>query len=328
MYCCTIRMANSLLTLNNFRLLFTPVIEPNKLLKSLESRAKGLNNYNTQFHGTKAHWVVEAQNRTPGDPVFVYFHGGGYCLPLLDTHIKFLIQLYKTLNDSRFSILVVDYSLAPEKPYPTQLIEAATVYQELVDKDHARKIILSGDSAGGNLAVVLSAHLKHHHPEAPLPETYVQPFAEVLISPWIKIFPELEGSYLENSDADILGLGAREWANAYISNDEKLLEVPWVSPLDSKPEFWEGVFPKNTLITCGENEVMKDDVLRFKQLVKIPRLHYELDGSHNSLFLDRNLKNHALLLEIVHYIREILGTGPPQSVLAAKESHNAHATKL
>lgn len=87
----------------------------------------------------------------------VYFHGGGYVLGSLDSHDIVCRRLAKYC---KLNIVSVDYSLAPESKFPKQLDEGRTVIGDIIKK-RGPAIYLGGDSAGGNLAAVLSAEYEN-----------------------------------------------------------------------------------------------------------------------------------------------------------------------
>jgi len=91
-------------------------------------------------------------------PLLVYFHGGGWVIGDLDTHddvCRFLAASAGT------AVLSIDYRLAPEHPFPAAVEDAwagfawATANGAELGIDPAR-IAVGGDSAGGNLAAVVS----------------------------------------------------------------------------------------------------------------------------------------------------------------------------
>jgi acetyl esterase len=91
-------------------------------------------------------------------PLLVYFHGGGWVIGDLDTHdgvCRFLAAAAGT------AVLAVDYRLAPEHPFPAPVEDAwagfawAVASSAALGIDPAR-IAVGGDSAGGNLAAVVS----------------------------------------------------------------------------------------------------------------------------------------------------------------------------
>jgi len=85
-------------------------------------------------------------------PVLIYFHGGGWMADFRASHLHFLSEWSTSLS---IPILYVNYSLSPDNCYPTALNECYDVYRWVVEGHLgvcADKIILIGDSTGGNLA--------------------------------------------------------------------------------------------------------------------------------------------------------------------------------
>ena len=106
--------------------------------------------------------------------VVIQLHGGGYVLPL-DNGYRNLGMVQGVLADAA-QIYLVDYRTAPKYLYPAALEDAAKVYEKVLsDGVDPKNIIVTGDSAGGNLALQLSLYLK----EKNIP----QPKCLILISP-------------------------------------------------------------------------------------------------------------------------------------------------
>ena len=109
------------------------------------------------------------------DRVILQFHGGGYTNGLSEGHR--LLGAKQGILIGAAEVYYVHYRLAPENVYPAALEDAVTVYKELLSTGiKSENIIFIGDSAGGNLALELSLHLKEHG--------LSQPAALALISPW------------------------------------------------------------------------------------------------------------------------------------------------
>ncbi|MFN2643790.1 MAG: alpha/beta hydrolase [Burkholderiales bacterium] len=89
-------------------------------------------------------------------PALVYFHGGGWTIGDVDTHDVLCREL---ALGARCAVFSVDYRLAPEHPFPAAVDDclAATRYvAEHAAELNVRGIAVGGDSAGGNLAAVVS----------------------------------------------------------------------------------------------------------------------------------------------------------------------------
>ncbi|MEZ5076143.1 MAG: alpha/beta hydrolase [Solirubrobacterales bacterium] len=91
-------------------------------------------------------------------PLLVYFHGGGWVIGDLDTHDD-LCRLLAARSGVR--VLSVEYRLAPEHPFPAPVDDAHVAFDwaaaeaATLGADPAR-VAIGGDSAGGNLAAVVS----------------------------------------------------------------------------------------------------------------------------------------------------------------------------
>jgi acetyl esterase len=107
--------------------------------------------------------AIAARLYVPGDraeerPLLVYLHGGGWVVCDLDTHdnlCRFLAREAGTL------VLSIDYRLAPEHPFPAAVDDAAAAFRFAVEQAaelgaDPRAVAIGGDSAGANLAAVVS----------------------------------------------------------------------------------------------------------------------------------------------------------------------------
>ena len=91
-------------------------------------------------------------------PALVYFHGGGYIRGSIDTHDSACRILARA---SGAVVLSVDYRLAPEAKFPEPLDDAFAATLEIAARAAAfgldpARIAIGGDSAGGNLAAVVT----------------------------------------------------------------------------------------------------------------------------------------------------------------------------
>jgi len=91
-------------------------------------------------------------------PVLLYYHGGGWVQGDLDTHDGLCSRLALW---SGAMVVALDYRLAPEHKFPTAVEDCLSSYQWLINEGQAigadpQRVAVGGDSAGGNLAAVVS----------------------------------------------------------------------------------------------------------------------------------------------------------------------------
>lgn len=112
-----------------------------------------------------------------GAGVLLYLHGGGYCVGTAAGYRNLAARLGLALE---CEVVVVDYRLAPEHPWPAQRDDALAVYEGLLAEGvDPGRILVAGDSAGGHLSLALALKLR----EAGRP----QPAALGLICPWLDL---------------------------------------------------------------------------------------------------------------------------------------------
>ncbi|MFO1038977.1 MAG: alpha/beta hydrolase fold domain-containing protein [Geminicoccaceae bacterium] len=88
---------------------------------------------------------------TEDPPAILFLHGGGWVVGNLDTHdrVMRLLALH-----ARTTVIGVDYALAPEAKFPTQIDQAVAVVRHL-----GRPLVLAGDSAGAHLSLATALDL-------------------------------------------------------------------------------------------------------------------------------------------------------------------------
>ena len=105
--------------------------------------------------------LYDAQEHRAAGPVVMFFHGGGFTIGDLDTHNAFCTELAAALD---LPVVAVHYRLAPEAPFPAapEDCEAATRWVAGSPQELGRQVtglITTGDSAGGNLSIVIAQAL-------------------------------------------------------------------------------------------------------------------------------------------------------------------------
>jgi len=217
--------------------------------------------------GTKAHWVGSSK----AEKLILNFHGGGYVVPAAPEFFEFMFRVvdFCKAQGKDVACLMPAYDLAPGRPYPRQLQQAALVLNHVLDKLHysPQNIVLTGDSAGANLVLSLLSHINHPHPSTTLSIPPIKLEGEfkgaVLISPWVS-FDNNKDSYKRNKYKDCLNETAlKQWSTAF------LLSTPesdnYSQPILAPPSWWNGLSISSILIVSGSDEVLIDGITEFEK---------------------------------------------------------------
>ncbi|KAF9896132.1 hypothetical protein BX616_008072 [Lobosporangium transversale] len=126
-------------------------------------------------------------------------------------------------HNIKIGLLSIEYSLSPEAPYPTALNECVAAYRDLVERRGVdpRKIVMCGDSAGGNLCLTTALRIRDDYPNVGLPA------GQVLFSPWVMCPKPLRDSPHDY----ICNHGGRIFSEAYTQNLAKVQTSPYASPI-------------------------------------------------------------------------------------------------
>lgn len=200
-----------------------------------------------QAGGVHAEWI-EPVSYDP-QKVILYLHGGGYCICSLDTHRGLASRLALA---SRARLLIIDYRLAPEHPFPAALEDTLAAYGWLLAQGFpANQIIIGGDSAGGGLTLATTLSLREAGQSLPA--------ALFIISPWTDLTFSGESHRSRKKVDPIFGeSGSLNYGPAYIGLQDPA--NPLISPLFAD---LHGLPP--TLIHVGSDEILLDDSTRLKE---------------------------------------------------------------
>ncbi|TDL75302.1 alpha/beta hydrolase [Rhodococcus qingshengii] len=171
-----------------------------------------------QIEGIYAEWILN--NQTKEDKVILYLHGGGYGYCSADTHRSLAARI---MIESGVKVLLPEYRLAPEHPFPAAIEDTLTIYRWLLEQGYeSSNIIFAGDSAGGGLSVVATLALRNQ--SEPLPA------ALVCLSPWVDLTSSGE-SYRKNREKDpyLVEELVRKTAQAYAADES--LDNRLISPV-------------------------------------------------------------------------------------------------
>ena len=197
--------------------------------------------------GIPSEWLCP--NHAPTDRVLMYIHGGGFITGSTKTHRSFVSKIAFL---SQTCALSVNYRLAPEYPFPAGLEDCITAYRWLLQTGIASgKIIVAGDSSGGNLAMALLIAMRDAGEPLPAGAIGISPTTDLALS---------GESYKTRADVDLFfGRAGRKvsaiYKNYFGDNDPA---HPLISPVYADMKGLPSI-----LLQVGDHEVLLDDSVQF-----------------------------------------------------------------
>ncbi|KAG6901553.1 hypothetical protein C0995_010610 [Termitomyces sp. Mi166 len=241
-------------------------------------------------HGGRLLWIGPRNTKR----MILYFHGGGYVIPLQDFSATFwnYVRLKLGKEGTTAGFAIVSYSIIPTARFPMQLVQAAEALQHVIASGcNPQNIHIVGDSAGGNLALALLSHMLHPVENVPPIALTSRIGGVFLMSPWVSLTGDT-GSHFANDSLDIVGVKTLAYCGRKVLEDvpdslHVYLETSKV------PDTWfKGVdkLVRRILITAGGVECLRDDIIQVSD--KLSKNHNEVrlivqkNGVHNDPFYD------------------------------------------
>ena len=222
--------------------------------------AVGVHLEQTEIAGVPVDWLRPQRARK--DKVLLYLHGGAYILGSRRTHRQLVSHMARAAG---VVAVVPEYRLAPEYPFPKGVDDAVAVYRGLLAQGiNPRDIVISGDSAGGGLAVATLLALRHAGVQLPA--------AAVLLSPFLDVTASGE-SATTRADVDpwFDPADVAHVARYYCPDESK-----WRNPLVS-PVFANVAGLPPMLIQVGDDEILLSDSTRMADKLRAEGIEVELD---------------------------------------------------
>ena len=131
----------------------------------------------------------------PSGKVVFFLHGGAYMARLNDIYRTMAADFIRVAGKG-VTVFLLDYDVAPEHVYPTQLDQAVEAWCAVVKMGFdPADIVVGGDSAGGNLALGLMLYLRDNARPMPCGGLCISPWADMTAS---------GASYIDNYGVDVM----------------------------------------------------------------------------------------------------------------------------
>lgn len=205
----------------------------------------------------KGHWY-HLKHETNGVTV-LYLHGGGYAY-YSKAHENLIALVTLAAGSQTFAL---DYRLIPEHPFPAQLDDALAAYQWLLETGiKPERLVVIGDSAGGNLTLALLLTLRDS--KLPLPAL------GICIAPWTD-FENSGNSLKENEPFDwVEKRMTLKWAEWLCKNTDP--RNPIVSPINADLRGLPPIY-----IQAGDAEILYDMIQSFYDKAQTQGANIKLD---------------------------------------------------
>jgi acetyl esterase/lipase len=176
----------------------------------------------------------------------IFIHGGGFALGSKRSHrsLASRIAIYSNCH-----VLVPEYGLAPERPFPEGLNDIHTVYWKVLEKFPSANLFLAGDSAGCGLIASLMVRIQHHK--------FIPPSGIIMLCPWLDL--SLSGEsflHVEKKDPMLTKKNLQYFAKIYAGNHA--INGKLIDPINADFDTFPPVF-----IQVGEHDILKSDGEKF-----------------------------------------------------------------
>lgn len=200
--------------------------------------------------------------REPG-PVMVFYHGGGWVIGDLDTHDGYCAEAARLLD---IPVIAVDYRLAPEHPFPAAPDDCEAATRWVADHVPCTGLVLSGESAGGNLTIATALTLRDKPASKPV-------IAMHPIYPAVTTHDDWQ-SYRDFGEGHLLTTGSMTWFGNHYAADPADYRA---SPLD----FPAAGLPRTLLTTAGLDPLRDQGRAYAAKLIEagVPTTYREAPGT-------------------------------------------------
>jgi acetyl esterase/lipase len=250
--------------------------------------------------------ILKPAHLSAPSPVIFYTHGGGWVFGGPVTHDRLARELAFGANAA---VVFPDYVRSPEAKYPQANEEAYAAAQWVVDHGREKgldpsRMVIAGDSAGGNMAAVLPIMSKQHGGPKFLAQTLICPVTDTGFD---------NESYREFAEGYHLRRDMMEWFWDQYTQDPAERELITVSPLRASLEDLRELPP--ALVINGEAEVLRDEGEAYAHKLRGAGVDVQATrhggAIHDFMTLDALRNTHgakSATAESVEFIRHHLGT--------------------
>ena len=206
--------------------------------------------------------IFYPKNDSEKPGLLIFFHGGGWVTGSLDSYEKVCFDMAEYTGRL---VLSVDYRLAPEHKFPAAPDDCFLVTQKIFENAHRlgihpMDIALIGDSAGGNLAAVVSLMARDQGAKSPPKQILLYPATDSNHSS-TSPYPSVHEN---GTDYILTNKRVNDYIDLYRRNDEDLSN-PYLAPIYAKDLSQQ---PETLIITAEFDPLRDEGELYGKRLIE------------------------------------------------------------
>lgn len=194
--------------------------------------------------------IIRPRGKEEKLPVILYIHGGGWVMGDKETHDMLVKKLAIGTNSV---VIFPNYSHSPDSHYPIALDQIYGLLEYICNNPDdfntdSNKIVIAGDSVGGNMAAAITLRAKKEDGPKILFQALFYPVTNADMD---------TKSYEAFKDGPWLTKKAMEWFFDAYAPDKKERNSIYISPLKATFEDLQGLPP--ALVITNENDVLRDE---------------------------------------------------------------------
>jgi acetyl esterase len=194
--------------------------------------------------------IVRPEGATGTLPAVMYFHGGGWILGDRDTHDRLVREI---AVGTQAAVVFVNYTPSPEAHYPIAIEQAYAATRWVAEQGagaglDASRLVLVGDSAGGNMVAAVTLLAKRRGTPRIALQVMAYPVTDAAFD---------TPSYQRFAGGPWLTRAAMRWFWDAYAPEASVRSAPTASPLRASLEELEGLPP--ALLLTDENDVLRDE---------------------------------------------------------------------
>jgi len=241
------------------------------------------------------------------ETTILYVHGGAFIIGLNNIYRKFACLISKRCQAC---VILTDYRLAPQNPFPIAIQQVLAVYRELLKTNSPRQIVIAGDSAGGNLAMAMLLLAK----ESSLP----MPACAVILSGWLDLTLK-NAEKMAKRDILITMDHLRRVRDSYLQDTVTPTHF-MASPLHGNMKGLPPIF-----MYAGEAEILLNDTRSFVQKAELENLKVQFEEGKDMMHVHPILfpsdrRSATIINKIVDFIAR--NVSKPTSIRSIKKKIN------